>query len=138
MWQDSYDTTCSVELHARVELEPILKEHPQAALDRAKRLVKKARVADAPTREALEKRLAAWKEEGFEVRDLEAALAGDLDTGRAAFAAFEENAKKVGLLREILKGFDAKGFEARVTTIQEKLKDPRKHLAAEADVEELR
>jgi len=42
------------------------------------------------------------------------------------------------MLREILKGLDTKGFEARVTTIEEKLRDPRKHLAAEADVEELR
>jgi chromosomal replication initiator protein DnaA len=138
VWQDSYDATCSVELHARVELEPILREHPQGALDRAKRVVKKPRPADAPTKEALDARLKTWKEEGFEVRDLEAALAGDLDTGRAAFAAYEENVKKVGLLREILNGFDTKGFEARVTTIGEKLRDPRKHLAAEADVEELR
>src|SRR5437879_5158565 len=66
------------------------------------------------------------------------ALGGDLEAGRGAFAAFEDNVKKVAVLREILRGFDTKGFEARVTTIEERLKDPRKHLAAEADVEELR
>ena len=138
VWQDSYDPTCSLELHARVEVDSLVRDHPQGALDRAKRLVRKAKVAEAPTKEALEERLKGWKAEGFEVRDLEAALGGDLDTGRAAFAAFEENVKKVEMLREILRGLDAKGFEARVTTIEERLKDPRRHLAAEADVEELR
>ncbi|HLE46513.1 MAG TPA: DnaA/Hda family protein [Thermoplasmata archaeon] len=138
VWQDSYDPTCSIELHARVDVDAALKEHPAGGLDRAKRLVRKAKSAEAPPREDLEARLKTWKEEGLEVRDLRAALAGDLDTARAAFAAYEENVKKIGLLREILRGLDTKGFEAKVTMIEEKLRDPRKHLAAEADVEELR
>lgn len=46
--------------------------------------------------------------------------------------------KKIGLLREILRGLDMKGFETKVAGIEEKLRDPRKHLAAEADIEELR
>jgi len=138
VWQDSYDPTCSIELHARVDVDAVLKEHPAGGLDRAKRLVRKAKAAEAPPREDLEARLKTWKGEGLEVRDLEAALAGDLDTARAAFAAYEENVKKIGLLREILRGLDTKGFEAKVTMIEEKLRDPRKHLAAEADVEELR
>lgn len=138
VWQDSYDPTCSIELHARVDVEAALKEHPRGGLDRAKRLVRKPKAVEAPSGEDLEARLKVWKGEGMEVRDLEAALAGDLDTARAAFAAYEENVKKIGLLREILRGLDTKGFEAKVTMIEEKLRDPRKHLAAEADVEELR
>ena len=138
VWQDSYDPTCALELHARVETEPLVKEHPEGALDRAKRVVRKARLAEAPSKEALESQLKSWKQEGFEVRDLQTALAGDLETARAAFAAFDENVKKVGLLREILKGLDAKGFEPRLASIDEKLRDPRKHLAAEAEIEDLR
>ena len=57
VWQDSYDPTCSLELHARVEVDSLVRDHPQGALDRAKRLVRKAKVAEAPTKEALEERL---------------------------------------------------------------------------------
>src|SRR3989304_4548995 len=107
--------TCPIELPARVDVDAVLKEHPAGGLDRAKRLVRKAKAAEAPPREDLEARLKTWKGEGLEVRDLEAALAGDLDTARAAFAAYEENVKKIGLLREILRGLDTKGFEAEGT-----------------------
>ncbi len=139
VWQDSYDPTCSIELHARADVDAILREHPDGALDRAKRLVRRERAAEpAVSKEDLESRLAVWKGAGLEVRDLEAALAGDTNTARAAFAAYEENVKKIGVLREILKGLETAGFEDKVASIEEKLKDPRKHLAAEADVEDLR
>src|SRR3989441_4782357 len=48
VWQDSYDPTCSIELHARVEVEALARDNPQGALDRAKRLVRKAKVAETP------------------------------------------------------------------------------------------
>ncbi|TLZ60105.1 MAG: DUF835 domain-containing protein [Methanobacteriota archaeon] len=138
VWQDSYDKACSIELHARVELEAVFAAHPEGVLDRAKRAVRRVKVEEPPSTDALQARLKTWKEQGMEVHDLERALGGDLATARVAFAAYEDDVRKVDLLRQILKGLDARGFEARVSAIETKLRDPRKHAAAEADVEELR
>ncbi len=140
VWQDSYDPACSIELHARVDIDAVLREHPQGALERAKRLVRKVRPEEGPpaSKNDLAERLKSWKDAGLEVRDLEAALAGDENTARAAFATYEESVKKTEMLREIMKGIDTAGHEDKVASIHAKLKDPRKHLAAEADIEELR
>ena len=139
VWQDSYDASCSIELRARVDVDAFLRDHPEGALERAKRVVRRVRTEEpAVSKDELDAKLKAWKDSGLEVRDLRAALAGDANTARAAFAAYEENVKKVALLRDILKGLDTKGFEERLAAIEEKLRDPRKHTAAEADIEELR
>src|SRR5438093_10157001 len=60
VWQDSYDPACSLELHARVELDPILRGQPKGALDRAKRVGRKAKAAEtAPQKESQEGRARA-------------------------------------------------------------------------------
>ena len=138
VWQDSYDKACSIELHARIELDAILTGHPEAVLDRAKRVVRKVKGEEPPSLEALQARLKTWKDKGLEVGDLETALGGDPAAAQAAFARYEDDVRKVEGLRQILRGLDARGLEAKLTAIEEKLRDPRRHAAAEADVEDLR
>ena len=74
VWQDSYDESCILELHARVDMDGLVREYADAVLERASKVVKKTRVPQALDRGDIEKQLRIWKERSYDVSAIEANL----------------------------------------------------------------
>ncbi len=137
-WQDSYDSSCSIELHAKIDVTELVKSLGRGAIERGKRAARKGQAGEKTGRENLEAKLARWVDAGYAVLDLETTLRRSPEEAEAAFATFEESLRRAGMLRGILRELDTRGFEVRVAEIEEKLRDTRNLPGAEALIEDLR
>lgn len=138
MWQDSYDETCILELHARVDMEGLVREYANAVLERPPRVAKKTKVPQAPDRSEVERQLQLWRAKGYEVSSVEAVLDADPGVLTASIVALREGVRKSELVSEVLEGMDVAGFETRAAILREKLRDPIRHPDIDTEVENLR
>jgi len=138
VWQDSYDEACTIELHARVDMEGLLQEYRDAGLERPAKVLKKAKVPQAMDPREIEAQVRAWKEKGYDVSSVEAARDGDPVLLTASYLALKEAIKKAEAVKDTLDGLNLKGFEFRAALLRDKLKDPLRHPDIDAEVESLR
>src|SRR6266704_5227700 len=138
VWQDSYDESCILELHARVDMDGLVREYADAVLERASKVVKKTRVPQALDRGDIENQLRIWKERSYDVSAIEANLDAEPSVLTASVLAMREAVKKADTASEVLAGLDVSGFESRAAILREKLRDPVRHPDIDAEVELLR
>jgi len=138
VWQDSYDESCILELHARVDMDGLVREYADAVLERASKVMKKTRVPQALDRGDIEKQLRIWKERSYDVSAIEANLDAEPSVLTASVLAMREAVKKADTASEVLAGLDVSGFESRAAILREKLRDPIRHPDIDAEVELLR
>ena len=142
VWSDARESDCAIELHAKVDVDAIARDHPDAVLERPKRIAKRPKPiaveADLGVLGGLEGEVRSWRAAGFDTTEVEAALPGDLEAARAAVAAFREGVKRSLGLQEALDGLHVTGSESRVAAIREKLRDVRLLTVAEAEIADLR
>src|SRR5437870_857320 len=62
VWQDSYDESCVLELHARVDMDGLVREYTNAILERPAKVVKKTKIPQTMERSDIEKQIRAWKD----------------------------------------------------------------------------
>jgi chromosomal replication initiator protein DnaA len=138
VWQDSYDDGCAIELHARVDMDGLLREYADAVLERPAKVMRKPKVPQPVNPAEVERDARRWKEAGYDVSSVESALGGDPVVLTIAFLSLKEAIKKAEAVEETLLGLDVSGFEARAATIRENLRNPVAHPDIDADVESLR
>src|SRR5881396_2963089 len=138
VWQDSYDEACVLELHARVDMDGLVREHADAVLERPAKVVKKAKIPQAMERVDIEKQIRAWRAKGYDVTSVEANLQADAAVLTASVVAMREGVKKAEAVAEILAGLDITGFESRAASLRERLVDPLGHPDIDTEVESLR
>lgn len=138
VWQDSYDESCILELHARVDMDELVRAYGDALLERPAKVVKKAKVTQLVDRAEVEAQLRRWKADGYEVGTIESFLSGEPAALTAAFVSLKEAIRKSEAVREILDRTDVAGFEARAAVLREKLLDPVANPDIDSEVESLR
>ncbi len=138
VWQDSYDEGCVLELHARVDMEELVREYADAVLERPAKVVKKTKIPQPPDRGEVEKQILAWKEQGYEVSLVEDHMDAAPAVLASSVATMREAVKKAEAVSEMLEQLDVTGFESRAAILRERLKDPIKHPDIDAEVESLR
>ncbi|MFA5896761.1 MAG: DnaA/Hda family protein [Thermoplasmata archaeon] len=138
VWQDSYDESCTIELHARVDMDGLIKEYANAILERPAKVLKRTKIPQTVNRDEVEEKLRDWKAKGYHVGSVESVLDGEAAARTSAYLALFEAIKKAEAVRETLSQLKVEGFEARATALREKLKDPLQHPDIDAEVESLR
>ncbi len=138
VWQDSYDEACVLELHARVDMDGLVRAYANAVLERPAKVVKKAKIPQTMERGDIEKQIRAWKDKGYDATLVEANLRADPAVLTASVVAMREGVKKAEAVAEILGGLDITGFESRAAVLRERLKDPLSHPDIDTEVESLR
>jgi chromosomal replication initiator protein DnaA len=138
VWQDSYDESCVLELHARVDMDELVREYKDAILEKQTKVLKKAKVPQLVDRAEVETQLSRWREEGYDVTSVEGSLSAEPAAMTAAFVTMREAVRKAEAVREILDGMEVAGFEARAAILRQRLKDPIRHADIDAEVESLR
>ncbi len=138
VWQDSYDDTCVLELHARVDMDGLVREYADAILERPSKVIKRARVPQAMSPAEVERQLREWRARGYDVSSVESHVESDPAVLTASVVAMREAVKKSEAVSEILESLDVNGFESRAAILRERLKDPIKHPDIDAEVESLR
>ncbi len=138
IWQDSYDDACVLELHARVDMDGLVREYADAVLERPSKVVKRTKVPHAMGRPEIEKQVRAWQERGYDVSSVEANLESDPAVLTASVIAMREAVKKSEAVSEILDQLDVTGFESRAVLLREKLQSPIRYPDVDAEVEGLR
>ena len=137
IWEDSYDRKCEIELHARVEVDEIIRRYGTKARIAKLKKAEKIKIVDKGEK-VLRRKLELWENRGYDGSKLEKALKGDTEKAREVFRTFEEDVKKLKILEEILDSMDTRGFEEEVKAIKAKFRNPEMNLAIEADIERLR
>ncbi len=138
VWQDSYDESCVLELHARVDMDGLVREYADAVLERPSKVMKKTKVPQALDRGDIEKQLRIWKERSYDISAIEANLDAEPSVLTASVLAMREAVKKAEAASEALSSLDVSGFESRAAILREKLRDPIRHPDIDAEVELLR
>jgi chromosomal replication initiator protein DnaA len=88
-------------------------------------------------KEELKKRIEGWREEGYMVDKLEAAIEGDFGLAWEEFTKFVDDVQTLKELLGKLQDLDAVGFDDQKNVILEKLKDPDKIPELENDIADL-
>src|SRR6059036_1532075 len=138
VWQDSYDESCILELHARVDMDGLVREYADSILERPAKVVKKTKIPQTMERSEIEKQIRAWKDKGYEVSSLESNMDAEPSILAASVVAMRDGVKKAEAVGEMLAGLDVSGFESRAAILREKLKDPVRHPDIDTEVESLR
>src|SRR5213083_1595006 len=138
VWQDSYDESCVLELHARVDMDGLVREYTNAILERPAKVVKKTKIPQTMERSDIEKQIRAWKDRGYDVSSVDSNLEAEPSILAASVVAMRDGVKKAEAVGEILTGLDVSGFESRAAILREKLRDPVRHPDIDTEVESLR
>ena len=138
VWQDSYDESCVLELHARVDMDGLVREYADAVLERPAKVLKRSRVPQPLDRSDIERQLRAWKERSYDVSSVEANLGGEPGILTASLLAMRDAVRKAEAASEVLARLDVTGFEQRAAILREKLRDPIRHPDVDSEVEILR
>src|SRR5438093_6925602 len=138
VWQDSYDESCVLELHARVDMDGLVREYTNAILERPAKVVKKTKIPQTMERSDIEKQIRAWKDRGYDISSVESNLEAEPSILAASVVAMRDGVKKAEAVGEILARLDVSGFESRAAILRERLKDPVGHPDIDTEVESLR
>ncbi|MEK6852000.1 MAG: hypothetical protein AABY30_05635, partial [Candidatus Thermoplasmatota archaeon] len=107
VWQDSYSETCALEIHAKVDIDPIRAQYPNAVLERTKRVARapaaKAEKARArPVPPDVVGKLAEWRASDYDVSRLEEEVQGGGPEADLALDAFAGAVSRMEPLRREL------------------------------------
>lgn len=138
VWQDSYDESCVLELHARVDMDGLVREYSDAVLERPAKVVKRAKIPQAVDRADIERQLQIWKDQGYDVGSLESNLDAEPTVLTASLLVMREAVKRAETATATLAGLDLSGFESRAEILREKLRDPIRYTDIDAELESLR
>jgi len=138
VWQDSYDESCVLELHARVDMDGLVREYADSILERPAKVVKKTKIPQTMERSEIERQIRSWKDRGYDVSSVDSNLDAEPSILAASVVAMRDGVKKAEAVAEILSGLDVAGFESRAAILREKLKDPVRHPDIDTEVESLR
>jgi chromosomal replication initiator protein DnaA len=138
VWQDSYDESCVLELHARVDMDGLVREYSDAVLERPAKVVKRAKIPQAVDRADIERQLHIWKDQGYDVSSLASNLNAEPTVLTASLLVMREAVKRAEAAAAVLGGLDLSGFESRAAILREKLRDPIRHTDIDAELESLR
>ena len=138
VWQDSYDESCVLELHARVDMDGLVREYSDAVLERPAKVVKRAKIPQAVDRVDIERQLQIWKDQGFDVSSLESNLDAEPTVLTASLLVMREAVKRAEAASAVLAGLDLTGFESRAEILREKLRDPIRYTDIYTELESLR
>jgi tetratricopeptide (TPR) repeat protein len=133
--EESVCSTCGTEFLEEVDEEEILERLEALESD----IMEEDEEEEEPSAEeqAYRKKLEKWRREGYNVLPLEEVLQAEPHRSRTAFFQFEENLRKVGILRESLQSMPAEGYEEDIEKIELMLRSPYKIWAIEAEMESL-
>ncbi|MFQ5909963.1 MAG: hypothetical protein ACE5IJ_04485 [Thermoplasmata archaeon] len=130
--EESRCPTCGTEFLEEVDEEEILER--LEALE-SEIVEKEERPLDEE--EAYRRKLEKWRRQGYNVLPLEEILQKEPHRARTAFFQFEENLKKVEILKESLGSIPIVGYEEDIEKIELMLRSPYKIWAIEAEMERL-
>lgn len=123
VWQDSYAESCSIEIHAKVDIEAIRKQFPKARIERTRRAVRKvAKAGEAD----LEAKVNRWKDAGYDVRGLHATARKGGEGAARALADYEAGVAKMDPLRQALDNIDDPPLRKEVESLREAARDPKR------------
>ncbi|MEE9341106.1 MAG: tetratricopeptide repeat protein, partial [Thermoplasmata archaeon] len=133
--EESRCSTCGTEFLEEVDEEEILER--LEALE--SEIMEEDEEEEEPSAEeqAYRKKLEKWRREGYNVLPLEEVLRAEPHRSRTAFFQFEENLRKVGILKESLQSMPTEGYEEDIEKIELMLRSPYKIWAIEAEMESL-
>ncbi len=138
MWFDSRFADCAIQLHAKVDVDAIAQEHPDAVVERARRVAKRPKpVAAAAAGVRPEDQIRKWKAAGYQTKELEASLGATPQEARTAIDRFAEGVRRSVALEERLDRLDPAGMEDRIAAIRGKLRDLRRLTVTEAEIADL-
>ncbi len=130
--EESRCPTCGTEFLEEVDEEEILER-----LEALESEIMDKEEEPSAEEEAFRKKLEKWRREGYNVLPLEEVLRVEPQRSRTAFFQFEENLKKVEILRESLRSMPTEGYEEDIEKIELMLRSPYKIWAIEAEMESL-
>jgi tetratricopeptide (TPR) repeat protein len=78
----------------------------------------------SPLEDSLRRKLEKWRRDGYNVLPLENIMRREPDRARSAAFRFEENLKKVEILRESLESLPESGYEEEIEKIELMLRSP--------------
>ena len=132
--EESRCSTCGTEFLEEVDEEEILER-----LEALESEIMEEEEEEEPSAEeqAYRKKLEKWRREGYNVLPLEEVLQAEPQRSRTAFFQFEENLKKVEILKESLQSMPTEGYEEDIEKIELMLRSPYKIWAIEAEMESL-
>src|SRR2546425_893502 len=103
VWQDSYDESCILELHARVDMDGLVREYADSILERPAKIVKKTKIPQMMERSEVEKQIRAWKDKGYDVSSAESNLDAEPSILAASVVAMRDGVKKAeAVARKVL------------------------------------
>jgi len=137
IWDDTGNPLCVIQVHARVDVNALLEEFSDAEIERGKKSSESVTSSLVSERRILEQKFEVWRSAGYDVSSIEPAVTMPPQEARKVFEDFEGAVRKVEVLKDILGSLDIFGFESEVAALKEKMRDPRKHAAIEAEIGEL-
>ena len=132
--EESRCSTCGTEFLEEVDEEEILER--LEALE-SEIMEEEEEEGASAEEQAYRKKLEKWRREGYNVLPLEEVLQAEPQRSRTAFFQFEENLKKVEILKESLQSMPTEGYEEGIEKIELMLRSPYKIWAIEAEMESL-
>jgi chromosomal replication initiator protein DnaA len=138
VWQDSYDEACILELHARVDMDGLVREYADSLLERPAKVLKKTKIPHALDRSEVEQQIRVWKERGYDVTSVESSLDAEPTVLMAAVLAMRESVRKEEAASQVLAGPEVAGIESRTEILREKPRDTIRHPDPGPEVEHLR
>ncbi|TLZ90870.1 MAG: hypothetical protein E6K01_02225, partial [Methanobacteriota archaeon] len=94
VWQDSYDESCVLELHARVDMDGLVREYADAILERPAKVVKKTKIPQTMERSEIERQIRSWKDRGYDVSSVDSNLDAEPSILAASVVAMRDGVKK--------------------------------------------
>ncbi len=137
IWEDSGLESCNIEVHARINVDEILEKLADAKIDRVKKPSDTVTTPLVDEKHILSEKLEVWRKAGYDVMILETALKSEGDKARSVFEDYENAIKKLEVLSGILNSMDTKGFDKEVAALKKKFTNPARHVAIEAELQEL-
>ncbi len=137
IWEDTAKEPCTIEVHARINVDTLLTKLKEAHLEQVKKAQEPVISPLVSEKHILDQKLEVWRGAGYDVSAIDKALKEHADGARPLFEEFESAVKKIEVLRDILDSLDIRGFEREAGDLREKMKDPAKHVAIEAELGEM-
>jgi len=141
VWTDSRRSECAIELHAKVDVDALVRHLPDALVERPRPAANRSKLAASARREggpSPADQVRTWRAAGFDTRELESKLAGEPQVARSAIAEFARGVDRALALQQVLDRINRPGIEAKAAKIRGMLRDIRLLAVAEAEIEDLR
>ncbi|MFQ6059773.1 MAG: DnaA ATPase domain-containing protein [Thermoplasmata archaeon] len=122
IWADSYREECTIRLHAKIDVEEIV------------RLIEEGPEKRDPRFLELQRRMEEWRAAGYKVTELESILAGDIESAEEKFADYEQRIARLEEIRERLRTLKTEKFKLDIEEIQSRLSDPASLAEIEGDM----